>query len=211
MEHSLHLAAKHFVESIAPGFSTEAEDVCADDSEDVDNDDDDDLDAVDSLGKAIALVKQVCFSVPAESTSGLTHATDSQVSPSKSLFPCDLQPSWDHTSRAYFMDPYSMGIPLQVSRAFHLPQSSAFKSLSLSSFISPLIRQSPNLYSLQTQVTTCQISPGTVATQTTIWVEEIGSALEISGMHSGYIRFVTSFVFCSPYLGTIKCPADVLK
>ena len=68
MEHSLHLAAKHFVETIAPGFSKQhgasdinTEGVYVEDDEDASNDDDDDFDTADSLGKAIALVKQVCL------------------------------------------------------------------------------------------------------------------------------------------------------
>lgn len=66
MEHSLHLAAKHFVESIAPGlskqhgtFGTDTEGVLAEDNEGDECDDDDDIDAADSLGKVIALVKQI--------------------------------------------------------------------------------------------------------------------------------------------------------
>ena len=66
MEHALHLAAKHFVETIAPGFSkqnstsainTEGDHV--EDDEDDSDDENDNFDAADSLGKAIALVKQV--------------------------------------------------------------------------------------------------------------------------------------------------------
>jgi hypothetical protein len=58
MEHSLHLVAKHFIESIAPCLGkkhSSTEDV--DDEDDNDNDDDD-IDTVDALSKAIALVKQ---------------------------------------------------------------------------------------------------------------------------------------------------------
>jgi hypothetical protein len=70
MEHSLHLAAKHFVQSIAPCSSKKADnpgtdtedDPVPDNIDDDDDDDDDDIDAGDSLGKAIALVKQVTFS-----------------------------------------------------------------------------------------------------------------------------------------------------
>jgi hypothetical protein len=69
MEHSLHLAAKHFVQTIAPCSSKkrgapggEYESDPALDGDDNDNNDDDDgaMDAGNSLGKAIALVKQVC-------------------------------------------------------------------------------------------------------------------------------------------------------
>jgi hypothetical protein len=66
MEHSLHLVAKHFVESIAPGLSrqhstfvTGTEGVLAEDNEGNEGDDDDNIDAADSLGKAISLVKQI--------------------------------------------------------------------------------------------------------------------------------------------------------
>jgi hypothetical protein len=69
MEHSLHLAAKHFVESIAPGLSrqhstfvTGTEGVLAEDNEGNEGDDNEDIDAADSLGKAISLVKQICKS-----------------------------------------------------------------------------------------------------------------------------------------------------
>jgi hypothetical protein len=64
MEHSLHLAAKHFVESITL-LSRKNSDTSgahsSDPSSDVDTDDDNDenLDSGDSLRKAIALVKQV--------------------------------------------------------------------------------------------------------------------------------------------------------
>lgn len=75
MEHSLHLAAKHFVQSIAPHFNTrgaasgansDGNNAPDDDNNDVDDSDSDDGDESvnngDSLGKAIAFVKQV--SVP---------------------------------------------------------------------------------------------------------------------------------------------------
>jgi hypothetical protein len=68
MEHSLHLAAKHFVETIAPHHKkhgTSAGDNEGDSASDGGEDDDDDdeaIDAGDSLGKAIALVKQVSHS-----------------------------------------------------------------------------------------------------------------------------------------------------
>jgi hypothetical protein len=74
MEHSLHLAAKHFVQAIAPHFSSATSGVDLEGDAASDNDDDggdDDNSAEedesvnngDSLGKAIALVKQVSFSV----------------------------------------------------------------------------------------------------------------------------------------------------
>ena len=69
MEHSLHLAAKHFVQMIAPASSkkraTEGADLDgegASDSDDDDGDNDKDsqgFDSGDLLAKAIALVKQV--------------------------------------------------------------------------------------------------------------------------------------------------------
>ena len=73
MEHSLHLAAKHFVQAVAPhckkrGASATGSDGeddgddgdDEDDNEEDDNNDNEVIDAGDSLGKAIALVKQVC-------------------------------------------------------------------------------------------------------------------------------------------------------
>ena len=66
MEHTLHLAAKHFVETITPGFSkqhsTSAINTKGDhveDDKDNSDDENDNFDAADSLRKAIALVKQV--------------------------------------------------------------------------------------------------------------------------------------------------------
>ena len=66
MEHSLHLTAKHFVETIAPGFSKQhgtsdinTEGVYVVDDEDISDDGFDNFNAADSHGKAIALVKQV--------------------------------------------------------------------------------------------------------------------------------------------------------
>jgi hypothetical protein len=70
MEHSLHLAAKHFVQTIAlhfgkkcanSGADTEG-DPTSDNDEDSDSEDEN-IDGGDSLGKAIALVKQVHFSM----------------------------------------------------------------------------------------------------------------------------------------------------
>jgi hypothetical protein len=72
MEHSLHLAAKHFVQTVAPRFErgASAPDSGGEDDNDhndhnVDDNDNnnnnnDDINAGDSLGKAITLVKQVC-------------------------------------------------------------------------------------------------------------------------------------------------------
>jgi hypothetical protein len=68
MEHSLHLAAKHFVQTIAPRSSKKCgapggeyeSDPALDGNDDDDDDDDGAVDAGNSLGKAIALVKQVC-------------------------------------------------------------------------------------------------------------------------------------------------------
>jgi hypothetical protein len=60
MEHSLHLAAKHFIQSIAPHFSRAADALGANNEEadEDDEDNNDNLEASDLLGKAIALVKQ---------------------------------------------------------------------------------------------------------------------------------------------------------
>ena len=69
MEHSLHLAVKHFIESIAPCSNKKqdsAKGVDNEDNDDNDDNDDDDIDTVDALSKAIALVKQASFpSIPA--------------------------------------------------------------------------------------------------------------------------------------------------
>ncbi len=90
MEHSLHVAAKHFVQTIAPHFSkklgtlgNEGNPTSANDSEDPtsdndDEDEDEDIDSGDSLGKAIALVKQVSFSLALIDTFSIpTHKLDS--------------------------------------------------------------------------------------------------------------------------------------
>jgi hypothetical protein len=61
MEHSLHIAAKHFVETVAPTSSTSIRQNAGtgSDKSDSESDDLDDFTAGDSLGKALALVKQV--------------------------------------------------------------------------------------------------------------------------------------------------------
>ena len=64
MEHSLHLVAKHFIETITPCLSEKDGTIgtgalAEEDEDDDDDDDDDDINAVDLLGKAIAFVKQV--------------------------------------------------------------------------------------------------------------------------------------------------------
>jgi hypothetical protein len=56
MEHSLHLAAKHFVQAIMPASSYSKG--ALDSNNNDDNDDNQCLDSGDSLAKAIALVKQ---------------------------------------------------------------------------------------------------------------------------------------------------------
>jgi hypothetical protein len=72
MEHSLHLAVKHFVQTIAPhhkmkgSTDTDSGDDCASNGgeDNSDDDNDDTIDAGDSLGKAIALVKQASCTTP---------------------------------------------------------------------------------------------------------------------------------------------------
>jgi hypothetical protein len=60
MEHSLHVAAKHFVETVAPTSSSSIrKNRGAGDESGSESDDLDDLNAGDSLGKALALVNQV--------------------------------------------------------------------------------------------------------------------------------------------------------
>ena len=73
MEHSLHLTAKYFVQTIAPHHTKkprtseadEDSDAASDDGGDNDGDDGDSeaIDMGDLLGKAITLVKQVIYSV----------------------------------------------------------------------------------------------------------------------------------------------------
>ena len=132
MEHSLHLVAKHFVETIASGFSKQhgtsdinTKGIYVEDDEDISDDGFDNFNAADSLGKAIALVKQVRLSVKQSSccTDMLTRPTDLHVFSGKSLFPCNVQPSQYHTAWAPFMDLYSMGITFQVPWPFHPTQT----------------------------------------------------------------------------------------
>jgi hypothetical protein len=68
MEHSLHLAAKHFVQTVAPRWTRKGtisgadnEDQTPGADEDEEDNEDDAIEAGDSLGKAIALVKQVSY------------------------------------------------------------------------------------------------------------------------------------------------------
>lgn len=92
MEHSLHIAVKHFVEAIAP---TSPKSLCKKVNQDfasIDDDDnaplDPDLDSEsedftsgDSLGKALALVKQLCSSIHSIYCRfrQLTNKTDSKI------------------------------------------------------------------------------------------------------------------------------------
>lgn len=60
MDHSFHIAAKHLIENLSLHFrrNTNNEDI-----EDSNSEDEGDLEASDSLGKALALVKQVSSSL----------------------------------------------------------------------------------------------------------------------------------------------------
>jgi hypothetical protein len=65
MEHSLHLTAKHFVESITPPSRDTCDTSGGDPASDDDgNEDDEDIESSDSLGKAISFVKQVRIPLP---------------------------------------------------------------------------------------------------------------------------------------------------
>jgi hypothetical protein len=60
MEHALHLAAKHFIQKAAPNLASDPSiPTNLDSDSDSDSDRDQVLDPGDSLGKALALVKQV--------------------------------------------------------------------------------------------------------------------------------------------------------
>jgi hypothetical protein len=56
MEHALHLAAKHFVERVAP---TSASALLKKTAEEDDDDDETDFDVADTIGKALSLVTQI--------------------------------------------------------------------------------------------------------------------------------------------------------
>lgn len=57
MEHALHLAAKHFVEEVAPTPASVLLKNMADEDEDEESTD---FEVADTAGKALALVTQVC-------------------------------------------------------------------------------------------------------------------------------------------------------
>lgn len=57
MEHALHLAAKHFVEEVAPTPASALHKKAAEDSDD--EDENVEFDVADTVGKALALVTQV--------------------------------------------------------------------------------------------------------------------------------------------------------
>ena len=59
MEHLLHLTAKHFVKSITPLSCNTGDTSEGASDDDCDNNSNNNLNSGDSLGKAIALVKQV--------------------------------------------------------------------------------------------------------------------------------------------------------
>jgi len=122
MEHSLHVAAKHFVKAVAPSSPTsiqrkvkaaltkawddgqldpdqfdEALAALAPDDGDNDGDNDDEIEFTpgDSLGKALALVKQVQYLLRFTIFTNL--ASDSDVPPSTVIFQIVVQSGGDQT------------------------------------------------------------------------------------------------------------------
>lgn len=61
MEHALHLAAKHFVEAIAPTSASDIRRKAAVAVHDDSDPEDTNTDVADTVGKALALVTQVCL------------------------------------------------------------------------------------------------------------------------------------------------------
>jgi hypothetical protein len=59
MEHALHLAAKHFVERVAPTSASALLKKTAEEDDDDDDDDETDFDVADTIGKALSLVTQI--------------------------------------------------------------------------------------------------------------------------------------------------------
>jgi hypothetical protein len=89
MEHSLHIAVKHLIESLAPCYSKKA-----DVGEDSNTNDDNNLEAGDALGKALALVKQVSYSLDlSHFGTNVTRivAAGSQVTSGEGVLPWYLQ------------------------------------------------------------------------------------------------------------------------
>ena len=89
MEHALHLAAKHFVEEVAPTSASVLHAKAAGDDEDEEEvvEEEEDFNVADAIGKALALVTQVsgCLFTSYAMAWVLTPFVDTQVSPSTCL------------------------------------------------------------------------------------------------------------------------------
>ena len=193
MEHSLHLAAKHFVQAVAPhckkrgasATDSDGEDNGdngddEDGNEDDDDDDDDDevIDAGDSLGKAIALVKQVCY-LPSR-LHKLKYAIQIRKSPQARAFfrascaqvkiePLELL-LWIRTRWGSLFSFLERFIKLKSVRG-HISYLSYLK------LISPRHRLLSNSHSLRTPVKPCQTSRRGAAMPTSTCLQQIGGTL----------------------------------
>jgi hypothetical protein len=188
MEHSLHLAAKHFVQTIAPHHpkkrtaSTDSGDESASDGGEDDDGDDDAVDAGDSLGKAIALVKQAsCATAPSISCTNKCYRFVSRHKLGRSSVRPAIKSGSPHWS--YYCGSVRAGDRSLVSLSALL-NSKRYVLIFLKSeaVISLLDRLSHDLFCLPTTVRLCQGSQKNAAMQTFTWLQEIGSALCLSGM-----------------------------
>ena len=79
MEHSIHVACKHFVEAVAPMSPRKGQGSGEDGGDGGEDSSDDEITPGDALGKALALVKQVssCMLIYIASSKSLTIGLDS--------------------------------------------------------------------------------------------------------------------------------------
>ena len=167
MEHSLHLVAKLFVETIVPGFSKQHSTSAintkgnhVEDDKDNSNDENDNFDAANSLGKAIALVKQVRL-LKVQSSFAYGHANTPfrfTCLHRQELFSMQCAAKSVSHRLSSFYGSVLDGFPFQVSRLPHPTQTGAFDIYIIArTDISLRHRQSTNSFSLQMRVRMCQI------------------------------------------------------
>jgi hypothetical protein len=89
MEHAIHIACKHFVETVVSTSGV------GDEAKGEESSSDDEFTPGDALGKALALVKQVSPRTIIYSYSGsLTAGSGSQIASSKDVLQVIVRPSW---------------------------------------------------------------------------------------------------------------------
>jgi hypothetical protein len=146
MEHSVSVGAGHFIRKVSPASSrsvlrkvrqafknaggnedkldldqldsdlSEIRDLDDEDTQADNEDDADEFDAGDSVGKALALVKQVSFPLATTRYWTNSHKIDSKISSGSGVLPLNMQRSERSRVRAHVVDPHSVGLPIPLPR-----------------------------------------------------------------------------------------------